>query len=268
MILFVKTIIALVSNLLGISKHKYNKLNKENNNNYVRVLNYHYVPNKNLNDLKKQISFYNKKFKIIDYKEFKDFLDKKIQFIEKPALLVTFDDGEYDNYIAAKEVLDPLNVKALFFVCGNRIINDDNRYLKVDHIKEMLKNGHSIGNHTKNHYRINENDTKEKLIDEIVESEKIINQFIGYKCDSFCWVGGEDEHYTRNAFNIIKENYDYVFCTNTQITAPFANHQYIQRTNVEAFWNMQLIKFQVSGVWDSYYTNKYKRIAERLEIKI
>lgn len=268
MMLLIKTIIAFISNVFGISKTIFSKLNNQHKNNYVRVLNYHYVPEKNLNDLDKQIKYYKKYFKIIDYCEFKEFINGNMKYTDKPALLITFDDGMYDNYIASKEVLDKNEVKALFFVCGDRIVNNDSNYMKANHIKEMLGKGHSIGNHTKHHHRFSVNDSNATILDEVVESEKIINQTIGYKCDSFCWVGGEDECYTKNAFDVINKHYKYVFCTNTQVTTSKTNFQYIQRTNVEAFWNMQLIKFQISGAWDSYYKKKYERIANRLGIKL
>ena len=63
---------------------------------------------------------------------------------------------------------------------------------------------------------------------------------------------------------MIKDNYDYCFTTLTKISDINTNRYLIHRTNVESFWNLGLVKFQTSGLWDYLYKNKAKSVEEKL----
>jgi len=66
----------------------------------------------------------------------------------KPVIYLTFDDGptpEITEWVL--EQLNNYNAKATFFCIGNNV----KKY--PDIVKKILKNGHSIGNHTHNHLK-------------------------------------------------------------------------------------------------------------------
>ena len=78
-------------------------------------------------------------------------------------VLFSFDDGPTE--VATVKILDKLdtfNIKVIFFCVGNNVIKYP--YLA----EEILKRGHSIGNHTQNHSRITKIG-KEKVVSEIKE---------------------------------------------------------------------------------------------------
>ena len=261
MINAIKTIISVISNTLGLSKLYYTKLNKKYRNNYVRVINYHDVEDDNLVNFEKQINLIQKYYKVISIEELKDFLNKKISFNEKPAMLISFDDGKMNNYNASK-VLDKYNIKGTFFVSSEKIDNDDQNYLKIKELKEMINNGHYISNHTASHHRFSLVDSDDVVNYELITSNHKLNNALEINNDCFCWCGGETNVYTKKAFDVIKENFNYAFTTCTQITTVDTNPLFINRTNVEARWNLSLTKFQILGLWDLVYKNKEKNVKQ------
>lgn len=68
---------------------------------------------------------------------------------DEKVLYLTFDEGSNDTYL--KEIVQVLNdndVKATFFFCKNFILNNP------ELMKTLVETGHSVGNHTANHYQM------------------------------------------------------------------------------------------------------------------
>lgn len=65
--------------------------------------------------------------------------------IEKKAIALTFDDGPSENTLKVLEVLKRKNVKASFFCIGHKI--DEHPEI----FKQIIKDGHSVGNHSYSH---------------------------------------------------------------------------------------------------------------------
>ncbi len=87
-------------------------------------------------------------------------------------LYLTFDEGGNDTYV--KEIVDVLNangVKGTFFLCGQYIL--DNKNL----IKKIADDGHSVGNHTDNHYSMPTLATREKFSEYLAEIQMIEDSY-------------------------------------------------------------------------------------------
>ncbi len=114
-------------------------------------------------DLLKQI---NSKYPFINPSQIDDFYNGKLGCQSKSIL--TFDDGFQNNLSFSKEVLDPLSIKAIFFIIPyfikkknsklffkslfpkNKYIPSDLlrfTHLSVNDVKELINNGHQIGMH-------------------------------------------------------------------------------------------------------------------------
>lgn len=68
---------------------------------------------------------------------------------DQPAVCLTFDDGPHPGSLP--QILDTLKafrVKATFFLVGRRIRQ------RPDEVREILLEGHEVGNHTENHIRL------------------------------------------------------------------------------------------------------------------
>jgi peptidoglycan/xylan/chitin deacetylase (PgdA/CDA1 family) len=96
---------------------------------------------------------------------------------------ITFDDGPHPVF--TPQILDLLakyDAKATFFVAGNKVI----RFPEL--LKREVKEGHEIANHTYHH--IYGKISSAKLTSELEETDKIIQNFTGFKPSLYRPVGG------------------------------------------------------------------------------
>lgn len=103
----------------------------------------------------------------------------KLFFREGPGkekkVALTFDDGPDTVYTPQiMDVLKKYNVKATFFLIGNRA------QLFPDIVKRMVREGHVVGNHSMNHANIAKLN-KEKTYQEIKQAEDALYKIIGYR---------------------------------------------------------------------------------------
>ncbi len=93
---------------------------------------------------------------------------------DEKTLYLTFDEGSNDTYL--EQIVDVLNandVKATFFFCRRYILDHP------DLMKKLVETGHSVGNHTANHYQMPLYATREnftKYLKEITAVEEAFQQ--------------------------------------------------------------------------------------------
>lgn len=124
---------------------------------------------------------------------------------------LTFDDGPSSVTPQILDVLKQYKVKATFFVTGKQAKNNP------ETLKEIYKNGHSIGNHSYSHDYNNVYDSPESFKNEIIDCKNAINSALGfeYKNLIFRFPGGytsltNEEHKT-NYRNILTDTgYKYI----------------------------------------------------------
>lgn len=127
-------------------------------------------------------------------------LSKGSPLPEKP-VLITFDDGYRDNYLAAWPTLKQNGFVGTFFIITNAIIPS-----RIDwhELKDLVKNGNSIGSHTVDHLDLRTlNDSQQER--EIGDSKKILEDGLGIKIISFCYPAGK---YNKVSLSILSK-YDY-----------------------------------------------------------
>ena len=117
--------------------HRIHELLSSNSLNCVRVLTYHHIPESKLWQFKHQINYLASKYVFITPVQFQEFVQKK-QHISGINLLITFDDGFKSNFLVAKEVLNPLGIKGIFFVPTNFIGQSDRKYQKEFIVKKIF----------------------------------------------------------------------------------------------------------------------------------
>ena len=93
-------------------------------NNNLRVLAYHTVPE--LESFRTQLLYLKKRYHIISIFELKEHLFQNKPLPEK-SVLITFDDGDYSNYLNAFPVLKMESVPAVFFII-TELINSDKTF--------------------------------------------------------------------------------------------------------------------------------------------
>tara|TARA_Y100000996_G_scaffold377162_2_gene329025 strand:- start:214 stop:1083 length:870 start_codon:yes stop_codon:yes gene_type:complete len=250
--------------------------------NYIRAINYHDTHEKDSNNFEQQLKFYKKHFSPVSIQDLQQFFDNGIWHKKKPGLIISFDDGFRTNYKIAKPLLEKYGFIGWFFIpCGfidikpekqshfakHHNISSTSHYdsskriaMSWDELKDLSVK-HVIGSHTFTHHRMNIKDSDDILKKEIINSKLLIEKKLNSEVDIFCWVGGEEHTYTKKAAKYIdKAGYSYSFMTNTYPITKKTDSLQLQRTNIESFFPLEVVKFQLCGMLDLYYSFKRYRV--------
>ena len=254
-------------------------LNKKN----IRVINYHCTPLIFQENFIKQLKFYKKYFTNINIDDLNKYMTVKDYNLNKSGLIISFDDGLRSNYDYALPILNNYNFTGWFFLPAGIILDNsytfiknnsintnetyiDNRYFINQEELNYLKNYHIVGCHTFSHHRFNKNDKDELLIHEILNSKKFLENITNKTFDIFCWVGGELNTYTNKAYNkIINAGYKYAFTTNNLPIQKNQDSLNLNRTNIESYYSIPEVMFQLSGIMDILYYRKRKKVKNIFE---
>lgn len=110
---------------------------------------------------------------------FEDRLISKVTTKEK-VLAITFDDGPHPTYTPEiLDILDKYKVKATFFMIGSQMDK------QPDIVKEVIKRGHVVGNHTYHHYGDLKNQKKEVVLAELKLWDQTMEKIGGPKTNLF-----------------------------------------------------------------------------------
>lgn len=109
---------------------------------------------------------------------------------------ITFDDGPRPVYTPiVLDILNRYSVKATFFLIGKRV------QIYPYFARDIIKNGHTIGNHTMYHLNLTELSYDRKYR-EILDAQDVIYSITGEKCKYFRPPGGD---YDRDVEEILKK---------------------------------------------------------------
>lgn len=86
-------------------------------------------------------------------------------------VLLTFDDGPHANTVKVLEVLRKHNVKALFFIIGKNIQGNESI------LKQIVAEGHQIGNHSYSHHNFIDLWSTKKVTNDFATCQRLIEQY-------------------------------------------------------------------------------------------
>ena len=201
--------------------------------NSIRILVYHHIKKENIQKFENQILMLKKEWNFITPDEFENHILEKKKLIGKN-LLLTFDDGFKSNFFVAKEVLEKLSIKAIFFVpsdfvqikfqdeaisfakknildetTSDDLNNIDN--LSLYDLKQLIERGHKIGCHTKTHAHLGSINDEENLKIEIKESMENLEKLLNKKIKHFAFTYGNYKSMNFNSLKIAFLNYNFIY---------------------------------------------------------
>lgn len=124
--------------------------------------------------------------------------------IDKP-VIITFDDGYKDNYSNVFPILKEFGYKAVFFIVTGFIdeeslwnIEDKERLMNWDEIKEMFNAGMEFGSHTVSHPLV-VNCAGGKLFNEMGDSKRMLEKILGAEVVCFSYPFGRFDEEAKKA---------------------------------------------------------------------
>ena len=216
-----------ISYFLTQGFYKFLRINERSN---IRVLIYHDVKTEHQIELfKKQILSLLKEYEFISPDDFKK---KNSSNHGKKKILLTFDDGFKSNRKLVEEVLNKLNIKALFFLISDFIgvqkrsekynyiinniypngpnINELSESMDYGDIEFLISNGHQIGCHTLSHQMLSKISSLNELEEEIISSKDKLEKEFGIKINHFAFPFGTFDSINQKALKILDKNYDFI----------------------------------------------------------
>lgn len=254
---------------------------------HVRLINYHATPPEHAGVFESHCRLFASRFVSASPRDLLTLLRSGNWAHTLPGVALSFDDGLRSNYDIAAPILERHGLRGWFFVPAafpdipaaeqreyarqHRIAStpahlypDARVCMSWEELRSLADRGHVVGSHTMTHQRLRADVPVDRLREEIIGSREHMEARMGRGCESFCWVGGEKESYSRAAAELVRRaGYSFSFMTCSYPAAFGTDPLQLQRTNIESPWPLALAKVHVSGLTDLRYWRK-RRWVNRL----
>lgn len=155
---------------------------------------------------------------------------------KKGAYSITFDDGFKREVADALEIIDPLGVKATFFVIPSRMDNAQSGSIGWADAKAMQANGHEIGTHDAIKPKLHEI-PQDEVRAKVSGGADAIEQNVGVRSVSFAMPGGSKD--TPEVMEVVNEKHYF-----------YRNPEYLPKAKRVAYGNAG------NRQWDDQKTRK------------
>lgn len=243
--------------------------------NQLRVIIYHDICYNQQQKFETQLRWLQRSWTFISPQKFAAMM-KGEEPIKGRNLLLTFDDGFASNLQVVQDVLNPMNIKAIFFIVPEFVNikkNDDSRAfisnyiypnMKYENIPEdwrnmswtdlawLLETGHTIGNHTRTHARLSELNQVNAIETEIIKSADVIEHNLGVKIEHFAFPFGNLASFSPTALAVARSRFPFIY---TGLRGDNAGkvEWAIRRDAVQPFDSLKLVGSLLEGAADLQY---------------
>ena len=246
----------------------------------LRVIHYHDIPLQEQKEFVKQIHYLSRYWKFVSPEEFSAMILGDAP-IKGANLLLTFDDGFVSCRRVTEEVLNPIGIKALFFVVPAFVSLKENsdfyafverhiypgcaivpnsRSLTWDDLAWLLSTGHTIGSHTHTHARLANITNIKKLETEIIDSADLLEQKLNTKIEHFAFPFGNLKSFSRLGLEVARQRYKFIY---TGMRGDNANGVFswnLRRDDIKPHHSLNLIGSLLEGIADIRYTHNLSQI--------
>jgi peptidoglycan/xylan/chitin deacetylase (PgdA/CDA1 family) len=256
----------------------------------VRVAMTHYVFEEDLEQFDRILRFLGTEREFIDPQQFfRHYDEDSPEPIVGRSLLWTFDDGFLSAYNAAQRVLNPLGVKAIFFIptaildfrtheqmqefaharilFGTRALDalrpEEYITMGAEHLQELHEQGHMILPHTHSHGRVCDIATSENVALELVRPKFILEDLLKSPADAVAIPVGTPGTVSTYSYRQIALVYSACFTAlggpNTHRTDP----RFLRRDSIHPWYSAEHVRNIVDGMFDPYFGVRMKALHRR-----
>jgi len=198
---------------------------------------------------------------------------------------ISFDDGLLSSYEAAQEVLEPLDLKAAFFVptaifeldseekmrsfavdnVGREASPPPERYrvMTTAHLLALRDQGHAIFPHTHSHMSLAAIHTVAEIERELRAPRAIIEDIVQESAPALAIPFGDDRSVGPVAFRAVEELYDICFTAIPGVNWATSDRYRLGRDGFDPGDPMAHVMNILEGVWDIPYAVKRQRFRRR-----
>jgi peptidoglycan/xylan/chitin deacetylase (PgdA/CDA1 family) len=242
----------------------------------LRVLLYHDIAPTDEARFEVQLRWLSRSWRFITPSDFAAMIFGDEPLVED-CLLLTFDDGFASNRRTAETVLNPMGIKALFFIVSEFAALSDTadwrgfvaqniypglqpenvpaywRNMSWDDLAYLLETGHSIGAHTAYHARLSQV-TPVDLAEEIILSADVLEQKLGIKVDHFAYTFGDLASFSPDSLAVARSRFQFIYTGLRGLNACGVPPWAIRRDAVYANDSLSLLGALLEGGADGFYT--------------
>jgi peptidoglycan/xylan/chitin deacetylase (PgdA/CDA1 family) len=241
----------------------------------LRVLLYHDISPVDESRFAAQLRWLSRYWRFITPDEFASIVSAN-QEVHEDSLLLTFDDGFASNRRVAESVLNPMGIKALFFVVSEfaalsatadwrsfvarnicppllpEELPSHWHNMSWDDLGYLLESGHSIGAHTARHARLSQVSNQD-LAEEIILSADTLEQMLGCKIRHFAYTFGDLASFSTAALAVARMRFDFIHTGMRGINARGVPPWAIRRDAMAATDSLGLVGALLEGGADHLY---------------
>lgn len=202
--------------------------------NCLRVLLYHDIAPSDQANFAAQLRWLKRSWNFVSAEQFAAMVSGQEAIIGRN-LLLAFDDGFASNRVVADEVLDPMKIRAIFFVMSDFVdLTDENeaRHFVAQNIcpgtnadelplhwsnmdwvdlEALLEQGHCIGGHTRTHARLSKLKNELDLEREIISSADILEKRLGVPIEHFANTFGDLASFSEQAMAVARRRFRFIY---------------------------------------------------------
>jgi peptidoglycan/xylan/chitin deacetylase (PgdA/CDA1 family) len=258
--------------------------------NHIRIVMTHHVLDRDLEQFDHIVRLLGTERQFIDPQQFFRHYDEAApEPIVAGSLLWTFDDGLLSAYTAAQQVLNPMGVKAIFFIptaildfttheqmrefaharihfgarAANGLRREEYVTMSSQHLQELHQQGHAILPHTHSHVRACDIATSEDVMLELIRPRSILEDLLQSPADAVAIPVGTPASVDTYSYREIASVYSACFTglggPNTSGTNPL----FLRRDSIHPWYSAEHARNIVDGIFDPYFSLRMKALRRR-----
>jgi peptidoglycan/xylan/chitin deacetylase (PgdA/CDA1 family)/folate-dependent phosphoribosylglycinamide formyltransferase PurN len=161
--------------------------------------------------------------------------------VDAPTVVLTFDDGYECNFVNLRAVTEVTDVPVTLFLSTDHMTNGeaflhdkksgirDFRPLSWEQVRFLSRSGFEIGSHTRSHFDCGSHDSA-ILRNELIDSKVELEQHLGGTVDFFSFPWGKPENMSREAVELARSTYQYVFSAFGAVNFP---------SRADSYWHLK-----------------------------